>query len=421
MSELTSDLTHTSQRATTLTNVQLLDGPKVNLRLSGGSILPVDTPDPLDRVIDAKGADLLPPIFDSHVQLSEPGFEHREDLGETVAIAAGGGVCHLLGLPFTDPPLDRPSALYATQERVSGHAGARLSLVASLFTAAGEMSELSLLKDAGAIAVCEGELSRMELQKLIRAYTYAAELGLTIITSAGLSDFGNPGITSGFQAAMMGLSGAPEQAEAMLIERDLRLAKMTGAKIHVPLVTTAEGVELIKSAKDQGLAVTAGTSINYATVSEVSIGDYRTFAKLCPPLRADQHRLAVVKGLKDGTLDCLNSNHKPVDQDSKRVPFELADSGAVGLEGLLSVAFTLEGQGLSRAKILELLSPNPAQIFGLDLGASNSFTLFDRTKPWILDAKTARGRCRNVLFESMPLSGNAVLTVTNGRIVYNDL
>ena len=130
MSELTSDLTHTSQRATTLTNVQLLDGPKVNLRLSGGSILPVDTPDPLDRVIDAKGADLLPPIFDSHVQLSEPGFEHREDLGETVAIAASGGVCHLLGLPFTDPPLDRPSALYATQERVSGHAGAGLSLVA---------------------------------------------------------------------------------------------------------------------------------------------------------------------------------------------------------------------------------------------------------------------------------------------------
>jgi len=415
------DDTASTAQNITITAIKTLDGQPVNLRLSDGQILPVDEPYAGDKVLNANGAELLPPIVDSHVQLSEPGNEHRESLTETVALAAKGGITHILGLPYTRPSMDRPSALYATKNRLAGAIGAKVIPVASLFNETGEMAELSLLKDAGAVAFSEGELSEKDITRLLRAYTYATELDLPIIASAGLKSFGASGMTSGSLATIMGIPGQPIQAEAFHIEMHLRLAEMTNARIHFPLVTTSEGIELIRRGKADGVQVTAGTAIAYATVSEISIGDYRTFAKLMPPLRNDTHRLSVVNALKDGTLDTLCSNHCPVDQDSKRVPFEMADTGSVGLESLLSVAFTLEGHGISRSRILELLSPNPCDVFGLDMSDSASFTLFDRNKSWILDAKTASDRCRNVLYENLPLTGKNVLTVVNAKIVYKDL
>ena len=398
----------------------VLYGERIVAVFGGESAIAADA----DVVIDGQGATLLPGLIDSRVHLSEPGLEYRETVGETARLAARGGISTVIAQPDTAPAIDRPQAVYAVTHRSMGGKGARMRTLAALTVGcAGEqLAELGLLAEAGALGFSNGPVPVTALDRLSRALTYARSTGQAVCLGHADGVWGAPGVISGELSARMGLGGVPILAEVMAIERDLRLVEMTGVKAHFDLVTSAEGVAAIRAAKDRGLPVTAGTGIAYATLTDIAIGDYRTHAKLHPPLRPDRDRLAVVEGLADGTLDTLVSDHRPVDTDHKRVPFEQAEPGMVGLETFLSLALSLEDQGVAKHRLISALTTAPADIFGLETGicpnARADLTLVDLERPRRLSEARLNSRCRNFNYEGIPARGVVLKTYVGGKLVF---
>ena len=398
----------------------VLYGERIVAVFGGDSAIAADA----DVVIDGHGATLLPGLVDSRVHLSEPGLEYRETAGETARLAARGGVATIVAQPSTAPAIDRPQAVFAVAHRSQEGGGARTLALGALTTGCEgeELAELGLLADAGALGYSNGPTPMPGLSKLSSALTYARFTERPVVLGQTDAVWGQPGIISGELSARLGLGGIPPLAEALAIERDLRLVEMTGVKAHFDMVTSTEGVEAIRAAKARGLAVTAGTGIAYATLTDIAIGDYRTHAKLHPPLRPDRDRLAVIAGLADGTLDTLVSDHRPVDTDNKRVPFEQAEPGMVGLETFLSLALSLEDQGVSKARLIEAITTAPARVFGLESGiypnARADLTLVDLDRPRRLTENRLHSRCRNFNYEGIPGRGVVLKTYVGGRLVF---
>ena len=380
-----------------------------------------------DVVVDGQGATLMPGLIDSRVQLSEPGLEYRETVSETAQLAAQGGVATIIAQPDTAPPTDRPQAVFAVAHRGREARSARtLTLAGLTLGCEGEqLAELGLLTEAGAVGFSNGVWPVERLEAIARALTYAQVTDRPVVLGQTAAAWGQPGVVSGELSARLGLGGIPVLAEVMAIERDLRLVEMTGVRGHFDMVTSAEGVAAIRAAKARGLPITAGTGIAYATLTEIAIGDYRTHAKLHPPLRPDRDRLAVIEGLADGTLDTLVSDHRPVDTDHKRVPFEQAEPGMVGLESFLSLALSLEDQGVEKARIIDAMTAAAAKVFGLESGiypnARADLSLVDLDRPRRLDAAKLSSRCRNFNYDGIPARGVALKTFVKGRLVYERL
>jgi dihydroorotase len=232
-------------------------------------------------------------------------------------------------------------------------------------------------------------------------------------------------MNEGETSMRLGLPGIPAMAEVMMIERDLRLVELTGARFHIMHVSTADGIDAIRRAKKRGLAVTCDTAPPYFTLTEIDIGEYRTFCKISPPLRTERDRDAVVAGLADGTIDAITSDHAPQDQETKRVPFAQAENGVVGLETLLPLALALHHKGkLSLVEVLKKLTSAPAAILRLPFGriakgAPADLVLFDPDRPWIVDAKRFRSKSKNSPFDEMPVMGKVLRTVVAGRTLYD--
>jgi len=398
----------------------VLYGERIVAVFGGESAIAADA----DMVIDGHGATLMPGLIDSRVHLSEPGLEYRETVGETARLAARGGIATAIAQPSTTPSIDRPQAVYAVSHRGIEGKGARIHALGALTMGCDgqELAELGLLAEAGAVGFANGPTPITALDMISRALTYARVTDLPVCLGHCASVWGQPGVISGELSARMGLGGVPVLAEVMDIERDLRLVEMTGVRAHFDLVTSAEGVAAIRAAKARGLAVTAGTGIAYATLTDIAIGDYRTHAKLHPPLRPDRDRLAVVEGLADGTLDTLVSDHRPIDTDNKRVPFEQAEPGMVGVETFLSLALSLEDQGVSKARLIDALTSSPAEVFGLECGirpnAKADLTLVDLERPRRLTEARLNSRCRNFNYEGIPARGVVLKTYVNGKLVF---
>jgi len=398
----------------------VLYGKRIVAVFGGASAIAAEA----DVVIDGQGATLLPGLIDSRVHLSEPGLEYRETVSETAQLAAQGGIATIIAQPDTAPPTDRPQAVFAVSHRGREARCARALTLASLTqNCEGEqLAELGMLAEAGAVGFSNGVWPVERLEAISRALTYAQVTQRPVVLGQTPAAWGQPGVVSGELSARLGLGGVPVLAEVMAIERDLRLVEMTGVRGHFDLVTSAEGVAEIRAAKARGLPVTAGTGIAYATLTEITIGDYRTHAKLHPPLRPDRDRLAVIEGLADGTLDTLVSDHRPVDTDHKRVPFEQAEPGMVGLESFLSLALSLEDQGVDKARIIDAMTTAPARIFGLESGifpnARADLSLVDLERPRKLDAAKLTSRCRNFNYDGIPARGVVLKTYVNGRLVY---
>lgn len=400
-----------------------------SLLVEAGLIAAIDpaAAPPGAETIDCRGLCLAPGIVDLGVKIGEPGERHRESFKTAGAAAAAGGVTTIVARPDTDPALDAPEMLEFVTRRAAEASPVRIRHMAALTKgrAGREMTEIGFLMDAGAVAFTDGMKTVADAKVMARALTYARGLGALVIghpqepvLSSGAA------VTSGKFASLKGLPGVSPMAERMGLERDLALVEMTGARYHADQITSARSLPALRRAKAAGLDVTAGISVHHLTLNEFDVGDYRTFFKLTPPLRSETDRVAMVEALAEGLIDTLGSFHTPADEEEKRLPFEEAAPGAVGLETLLPAALRLVHAGaLDLPALFRALSLNPARRLGLPLGrlvvgAPADLVLFDPDAPFVLDRFTLRSKSKNTPFDGARMEGRVKLTLVAGTPVF---
>jgi dihydroorotase len=379
------------------------------------------------EIIDCGGHCLAPGLVDMRAQLREPGDEHQETMATAGLAAAAGGITTVVALPNTDPVIDEQALVEFIARRSRDVGLTRIRTYAS--TTKGlrgkELTEMGLLSSAGALAFTDGLKAVADPLVMRRALSYATNFDLLIIQHPEEPRLAEGGaMTAGEISTRLGLPAISPIAEVMMIERDLRLVEITGARYHAAHVSTAEAIDVIRRAKTRGLKVTCDTAPPYFALNETAVGDYRTFAKVSPPLRSEEDRRAVVEGLADGTIDAIASDHAPQDQESKRVPFTSAASGIVGLETMLPLALELYHNGqVPLLRLLSALSQRPAEILRLPAGKlaegmPADFTVFDLDTPWRIAVDSFHSKCRNSPFDGRPVQGRVLRTVVAGKTIY---
>jgi dihydroorotase len=380
-------------------------------------------------VFDCRGKYLAPGIVDIGVKVSEPGERHKESFRSAGRAAAAGGVTTMVTRPDTTPAIDTPETLEFVMRRANDASAVRVLPMAALTKGrqGREMVEISFLKDAGAVAFTDCDAVVENTKVLSRCLTYAGALGALVIAhpqDPGLSS--GAAATSGKFASLKGLAGVSPMAERMALDRDLAIVEMTGAKYHADQITTARALPRLERAHDKGLDITAGVSIHHLTLNELDVGDYRTFFKVKPPLRSEDDRLAVVEAVANGLIDVISSMHTPQDEESKRLPFEEAASGAVALETLLPAALRLWHAGqISLPRLFRAMTLNPAKRLGLDggrlrRGAPADLIVFDPNIPYVLDRTTLQSKSKNTPFDGARMQGRVLATFVGGRQVFGD-
>ncbi|MEO0747894.1 MAG: dihydroorotase [Pseudomonadota bacterium] len=376
---------------------------------------------------DCKGLALAPGIVDIGVKVCEPGERHKESYRSAGLAAAAGGVTTMVTRPDTIPAIDTPEVLEFVARRANEAAPVRVLPMAALTKGreGREMTELGFLLDAGAVAFTDCDHVVANTKVFARALTYARSLGALVIShpqepilSAGAA------ATSGSLAALKGLPAVSPMAERMGLDRDIALVEMTGARYHADQITTARALPSLRRARDHGFDITAGTSIHHLTLTDKDADEYRTFFKVKPPLRAEEDRQAVLAALREGTIDLISSMHTPQDEESKRLPFEEAASGAVALETLLPAALGLYHSGdLTLSQLFRAMSLNPAKRLGLPCGrlskgAPADLVLFDPDAAFTLDRTTLRSKSKNTPFDGHQMRGKVAATFVKGEIVH---
>ncbi|MDE0849907.1 dihydroorotase [Yoonia sp.] len=378
------------------------------------------------EIVDCKGKCLAPGIVDIGVKVSEPGERHKESFRSAGRAAAAGGVTTIVTRPDTLPAIDMPETLEFVARRAALDAPVRVLPMAALTKGreGREMTEIGLLQDAGAVAFTDCDRVVTNTKAFSRALTYAKSLDALVIAHVqdpGLSD--GAAVTSGKFASLRGLPGVSPMAERMALDRDISLVEMTGARYHADQITTARALPALERAKRNGLAVTAGIGIHHLTLNELDVANYRTFFKLKPPLRSEEDRIAVVQAVADGLIDIICSMHTPQDEESKRLPYEEAASGAVGLETLLPAALRLYHEGhIDMPRLFRALSLNPSHLLGLKTGrlqpdAPADLILFDPDAPFILNRDTLKSKSKNTPFDGARMQGKVLGTWVAGRRV----
>ena len=379
------------------------------------------------ETVDAAGACLAPGLVDLRAALGEPGAEHRETIASAAQAAAAGGITTICVLPDSDPPIDDPALVQFVIRR--GEATGSVTLLpygaATRGCAGKEIAEFGLLREAGAIAFTDGARAIGDARTMRLALSYARGFGTFVVQHPEEPSLAAGGAaTEGELATRLGLPGIPAAAEAILVERDIALARLTGGHVHFAHVSTAAALDRIRAAKAEGLAVTCDTAPPYFDLNETAIGDFRTYAKLSPPLRAESDRLAVVAALKDGTIDAIASDHQPRDADDKRLPFAQAAAGGAGLATLLAVTLArVHGGDLTLLQALDLLTARPARLLGLPAGrlakgAPADLVLFHPDRAWQVEAGRLPGKAQNSPFDGRALEGRVLGTWKAGRRVF---
>jgi dihydroorotase len=394
--------------------------------LSVGAGVTRDSVGASTEVVDCKGKHIIPGLVDMRVFTGEPGSEYRESLASASEAAAAGGVTTMIVMPDTKPVIDDAAIVDYVLRRARDTALVRVLPMAALTKGmAGEaLSEIGLLKAAGAVAVTDPSRSVSNAGLLRRAMTYAKDFNMLVVAHVAEPSLSGGVMNGGEMASRLGLSGIPALGEVIQLERDLRLVEMTGARYHAAQISCAESIAVIKRAKDRGLPVTCGVSINHLVLNENDIGSYRTFFKLSPPLRSEDERRALIAGVADGTIDVIVSAHDPQSDDTKRLPFAEAAFGAVGLDTMLSCAITLShNENISLSRLVEAMSQAPARILDLECGrlaagAPADIVVVDTSLSWKVEDATLKSRSKNSPFEHRTLEGRAVETVVAGQKVF---
>ena len=420
---------------TLFTNVRLLD-PASGLDQTGfllvrdGCILDhgVSQGTPEDvTIIDGTGAVLCPGLVDMRAALGEPGYEYRETIASAAEAAAAGGITTLAALPDSLPAIDDPALVRLLRAR--GEETGSLTILPYGALTRGclgvDLAELGLLREAGAVAFTDGGRAIGPARLMRLALSYARGFGALVVQHPEDSSLSEGGAaTGGALATRLGLPAIPAAAEAIQVARDIRLAQLTGGRLHFAHVSTGEALALIRAAKDSGLAVTCDTAPPYFDLNETAIGDFRTYAKLSPPLRVEADRLAVAEALRDGTIDAVASDHQPRDADDKRLPFALASPGGAGLATLLGVTLAqVHGSGLDLSRAIALLTIGPARLLGsaagtLARGAPADLCLFDLDRAWQVVSGALPGKAQNTPFDGRALEGRVLGTWKAGRRVF---
>ncbi|WP_340587209.1 dihydroorotase [Erythrobacter alti] len=392
-------------RPLTIRNARIVTPSGVSegaVRCEGGAITTVGGPAPSDEdlVVDAGGNHVAPGIVDLAVfAIDKPAFHF-------------GGITRAALMPDQSPPLDHPARVrFAAQ---SGKPDFWVHPLAAATTGleGAQLAEIALMQDAGAKAIATGRKWIGDSGAMLRLLQYAAMLDLVVIThaeDAGLA--GNAAATAGEMATRLGLPSAPKEAETLALARDIALAEASGARLHVRQVTTSGGIELVRAAKARGVAVSAGVTPAHFMLSDLALGDYRTFARLSPPLRSEEDRQAVVEAIGDGTIDVISSGHDPRGPEDKRLPFADASPGMAGAETLLAMTLTLVRDNvIDLPRAFDLLAHNPAQILGVEAGEiaegkEADLAIIDVEAPWLVNSGRMTAQAGNTPFDRQPAQG----------------
>jgi dihydroorotase len=379
------------------------------------------------EVIDCAGAAVLPGLVDMRVFVCEPGGEHRETLETASRAAAAGGVTAIVTMPDTNPVIDDPALVDFVFRRARDTAVVRVHPMAAMTRglAGEELAEFGLLQEAGAVAFTQGRRSVKSAKVMRNALTYARDFDALIVHHVEDEDLARGGVMNeGETATRLGLPGVPREAETIMLDRDIRIARMTGGRYHAAQLSCESAVSTMRRAKLAGHGVTAGAAIAHLSLNENDVGAYRTFFKMSPPLRSEEDRQALVEALADGTIDIICSAHDPQDVEGKRQPFAEAADGAVGLETMLAAGLRLVHSGnVSLLRLIEAMSTAPARLLGLEAGtlgpgAPADLILVDLDMPWIAREEELKSRSRNTAFEGARMTGKVLRTMVGGRTVY---
>ncbi len=380
-------------------------------------------------IIDCKGLMLCPGFVDIKCHLRVPGEEHKENLSYASQSAASAGITSLVCMPNTDPIIDNVSMVELLQRKVRKESDVKIFSTASITKQlkGKELTEFGLLKEAGAVGFTDAIKAVDDATVMMRALKYASAFDMLLMQHPEEKSLSNSGsMNSGVLSTKLGIKGIPEEAEVIQVERDLRLAEMTGGRIHFFNITTSLALNSITIAKKRGVKVTCSSSPHYFNLCEDDIRKWRTYAKVSPPLRNANNMNSIRKGILNNQIDCITSDHSPHDTDSKRLPFEQASPGVIGFESLLPLTLKLISEKkLSNKKLVELLSLNPSKILKLNSGTLKrkrpaDLTLIDVNKNVKLSSSLIKSKSNNFPYENLNGRGKIMLTIVDGKIVFND-
>jgi dihydroorotase len=379
------------------------------------------------HVIDCKGHLLCPGLIDMQVFTGEPGQEHRETLKTASNAAAAGGVTTIVVMPDTEPVIDQVALVDFIQRRARDNAIVNVHIMAAMTRGlkGTDITEIGLLKRAGAIAFTNGKSSIANTRVMRNVLLYSKDFGALIVHHTEDPHLSEGAVmNAGEVATRLGLPGVNKAAETIVLERDVRLVEITGGRYHASGLSCAESLAVIRAAKARKLPVTCGVSVNHLTLNENDIGPYRTFFRLRPPLRSEDDRTAMVQALAAGDIDVIVSSHDSQDADTKRHPFAEAADGAIGLETLLAAALRLHHNGeIGLMPLLRAMTINPAKLLGLpagrlEKGAPADLILVDLGLPWVVDKAQIRARSKNSPFDESKMQGRVLHTMVAGKTVY---
>src|SRR6201991_3558845 len=428
----------TDRRPILLANARLID-PSRDLDITGDVLIAdgviresrrgigaAGVPEGTD-IVNCAGKVVAPGLVDMRAFVGEPGASHRETFASASRAAAAGGITTIICQPDTAPAIDNSATVDFVLRRARDTAVVHIHPMAALIKglAGREMTEIGLLKAAGALAFTDGDKSLMNAQVMRRALTYARDFDALIVHHTEDPNLVGEGVMNeGEFPSRLGLMGIPTASEAIVLERDMRLVALTGGRYHAASLTCIESLEILKRAKDDGLDVSASVSINHLTLNENDIGPYRTFLKLSPPLRTEDDRLALVAAVASGLIDVVMSDHNPQDVETKRLPFAEAAAGAIGLQTMLPAGLRLiHGGAMDFMTLIRAMSTRPAELLGLPggslrAGSPADVIVVDPDTPWVLDPADLKSQCKNTPFDEAKFSGRVARTIVGGRTVY---
>ncbi|MEI8215919.1 MAG: dihydroorotase [Eubacteriales bacterium] len=415
-------------------NVKIVNSDKINLEamdilVNDGKIMEISTSiqSHADRIIEGNGAYILPGLIDAHCHLRDPGFEYKEDIVSGTRAAAIGGFTSVACMANTEPVADNQAVISYIKNKAREVGFVNVFPIGALSKGLKgvELSEIGDLKEAGAVAISDDGKPVSSAALMLKALSYSKFFNIPIISHCEDMDIASDGLMNeGLVSTLLGLSGIPAASEEVMVSRDLILAEYTKAKLHIAHVSTRLSLDLIRAAKKRGVDVTCETCPHYFTLTEEACQDFNTFAKVNPPLRTEDDRIAIIEGIKDGTIDIICTDHAPHHGDEKNVEFKLALNGMIGLETAFPLAFTnlvKEGE-IKLNELVRLMSTNPAKLLNLQKGAIEvgmdaDMIIIETKDEFIIDKSKFQSKSRNTPFDGYKLHGKPNYTIVSGKVV----